>query len=240
MTLPTVVVIAGTCTKVGEGITAPSRCIVRMPDYSVRAAIVKQLSPAGVAAEAFCALLLRGWGLNVPEPALVATPLAFASMDTTYPNLKQRIGWSETLPAPVKVALEQHGARLVAGFSATPLALAADEAIDNRDRNLGNILWDGQDVAWIDHERALGVEPMKDRNILAEMVQVLPDYSGVQKLAVSLALNLGRQAVTDAAAETSALAGTAAFATAVGARLVDLADSVLKRFPAPRDLFQNP
>lgn len=204
----------------------------------MRRAIVKNLSPQGVAAEVFCALLLRAWGLTVPEPAIVASPMAFASMDTGYPNMKQRIGWSDSLPAAVSSALQARGAELVSHFSETPLALAVDEAIENRDRNLGNILWDGENVAWVDHERALGVIPMQDTNILAVMAQMSSNAENVRSAAVAISLTLAQTAVKQAEAECSGHVDAIAFVTAVSTKLKGLAQAVLNRFPTPPDLLQ--
>lgn len=239
MPIPVVTVVAGTETPVGDGINRPIRVVVRFDDQSVRAAIVKQMPPAGVAAEAFCALLLRGWGLTVPDPAIVSSPFSFASLDTGYPNLKQRIGWSDALPLAVKTVLEHQGAKLVAGFAETPRALAADEAIDNRDRNLGNILWDGSTVAWIDHERALGLIPQADTNKLAAMSIMAGDSTSIQKAAIGISLSLGAQAIADAEQECGAMPEAATFAAAVSVRLSGLANRVLARFPQPPGLF-NP
>jgi hypothetical protein len=233
MGLQVVTIVSGTETPVGDGITGPIRCLVRLPDQSVRPAIVKTLSPQGVTAEVFCALLLRGWGLSVPEPAIIASPLAFASMDVTYPNLNQRIGWSALLPPAVQAALEARAATLVAQFAETPQALAADEAICNRDRNLGNILWDGQNVAWIDHERSLGVVPMQDLNKLALMAQSSTNAQNVLSAAVAFAMTLAPQVVKDAEAECSPHVDAAAFVISVNTKLRGLAAAVLGRFPQP-------
>lgn len=240
MPISIVTIVPGTEQPAGEGINRPVRAVLRYPDQSVRAGYVKQMAPASVAAEAFCALLLRGWGLNVPEPALIASPFAFVSIDAGYPNLKQRIGWSDSLPASVKGLLEQHGARLVAGFADTPRALAIDEVIDNRDRNLGNILWDGSTVAWIDHERSLGVVPQADANKLALMALMSGDPSGVQRSAIGISLALGAQAVHDASQECDAMPEVVAFAASISARLPGLAQRVLARFPQPPDLLTQP
>lgn len=239
MSIEIVTVVPGTETPVGDGINQPMRCLVRFSDQSIQRAIVKRLTAQGVAAEAFCALLLRGWGLSVPQPTLVAGEIAFASLDIDYPNLKQRIGWSETLPDVVKQVLIIHGAKLVAGLADTPRALSADEAIDNRDRNLGNILWDGSNVAWIDHERAFGLGPDPDGNKLATMIVGSGvDYTGIKAAAVAISLSLGTQAINDAVSDCGIL-GVGNFAALVTARLTPLANRVLQRFPQPMDLLSQ-
>lgn len=239
MSIETVAVVPGTETPVGDGINRPVRCIVRFADQSIRAAIVKRLTPDGVAAEAFCALLLRGWGLSVPQPALVAGEMAFASLEVTYPNLKQRIGWSENLPDSVKRALFIQGAKLVSSMGDTPRALSADEAIDNRDRNLGNILWDGSNATWIDHERAFGLGPEPDGNKLATMIVGSGlDCSGIQTAAVAVSLSLGAQVVAEAVGHCDGL-NVSNFAAQVTGRLSLLANRVLQRFPQPADLLSR-
>lgn len=239
MSIENVTVVPGTETPVGDGINQPIRCIVRFSDQSIAKAIVKRLTAQGVAAEAFCALLLRGWGLSIPQPALVVGEIAFASLDVGYPNLKQRIGWSETLPDVVKNVLAIQGAKLVASLADTPRALSADEAIDNRDRNLGNILWDGSNVAWIDHERTFGLGPEPDGNKLATMIVGSGvDYTGIQAAAVAVSLSLGATAISDAVNDCGAL-GVGNFAVEVASRLGPLANRVLQRFPQPIDLLSQ-
>ena len=237
MSISIVTLVSGTEQSVGDGITAPVRCLVRYPDQSLRPAIFKRLEPEGVAAEVFCALLLRGWGLLVPDPAIVlGDSIGFASIDVGYPSLKQKIGWSSTLPPQVRLILEHSGAKLVAGFADTPKAISVDEAIDNRDRNLGNLLWDGSTVTWIDHERCFGRENLPDINKLVGLVLASGlDHSEIQRAAIGIALTLGRQVIKDAEAACGTLS-VANFATEVSSRLGPLATKVLQRFPQPQDL----
>jgi hypothetical protein len=237
MALDTVTIIPGTETPLGIGITGAIKCLVRLPDGSMKSAIVKNMSPQAVAAEAFCALLLRGWGLSVPEPAIVSSPLAFASMDVGYPNMMQKIGWNDSFSPSIKAALERACAELVSTFPETPLALAADEAIENRDRNLGNILWDGTNVSWIDHERSLGVTPLPDANKLANMALMSSNTATVQHAAVSIARTLNAESIKAAGNEGAAFPDSAAFAMRVADNLQQLAEAVLARFPQPPGLF---
>lgn len=239
MPVPVVTVVAGTENPIGEGLTRPVRCLVRFQDGVVRAAVVKRIPPHAVSAEVFGALLLRGWGLHVPEPAIVKeTAIAFASLDVGYPNLKQRIGWSDALPPLVKQVMQRSGEKLVAGLTDTPRALAADEAIDNRDRNLGNILWDGKNAAWIDHERAFGLVSDKDINKLALMVLAAGDHRGVEAAAVSIALALAPPVVEEARNGCGDLS-VDGLASIVSSRLASLASKVLLRFPQPKDLLAS-
>lgn len=242
MELPVVEIIAGTETPVGTGLTGAQRGLVRFPDGTVKAAIVKRMDTRAIAAECFCSLLLRRWGLNVPEPAIAGSPpVAFACIDVTYPNLLQRIGWSTSLPPQVREVLQYAAARLVASFAQTPLALAADEAIKNLDRNLGNILWNGSEVAWIDHERALGVsaEPMVDMNKLAGLAVMSGEHDRIAAAAVTASFTLSAGAVDEAERICSAHADTTGFSNVVSERLQHLGNAVLARFPSPRDLLEG-
>lgn len=242
MELPVVEVISGTETPVGSGVTGAQRCLVRFPDGTMRAAILKRMEIRAIAAECFCSMLLRRWGLNVPEPAIVGNPpTAFACIDVSYPNLLQRMGWSINLPPEVRSVLEHAAARLVTSFSQTPLALAADEAIKNLDRNLGNILWNGNEVAWIDHERALGVsnEPMLDTNKLANLALMSGEHDRISAAAVTASFTLSASAVDDAERICAAYTDTTGFSELVSDRLKRLANAVLDRFPRPNDLLEG-
>lgn len=242
MELSIVELVVGSESAVGTGLTGAQRGLIRLPDGTVRAAIVKRMEPRAIAAECFCSLLLRRWGLNVPEPAIVGDPpVAFASLDVSYPNLLQRVGWSASLPPQVRAVLEQAAARLVASFAQTPLALAADEAIKNLDRNLGNILWNGNEVAWIDHERALGAsrEPMADINKLAGLALMAGEHDRIAAAAVTASFTLSAAAVAEAERVCSAHADTTGFSAVVSERLEHLANAVLARFPRPSDLLEG-
>lgn len=242
MELFVVELIAGTETPVGTGVTGAQRGLVRFPDGSVKAAIVKRMETRAIAAECFCSLLLRRWGLNVPKPAIVGSPpIAFACIDVSYPNLLQRVGWSSGLPPQVRAVLEQAAARLVASFTETPLALAADEAIKNLDRNLGNILWNGSEVAWIDHERALGVspQPMADMNKLAGLAMMSGEHDRIAAAALTASFTLSASAVDEAERICSAHADTTGFSEVVSQRLQHLGNAVLARFPRPSDLLEG-
>ena len=167
--------------------------------------------------------------------------MAFACIDVSYPNLLQRVGWSSSLPPQVRAVLEQAASRLVAGFAQMPLALAADEAIKNLDRNLGNILWNGSEVAWIDHERALGAssEPMADMNKLAGLALMSGEHDRIAAAAVTASFTLSARAVDEAERICSAHTDTTGFSNVVSERLQHLGNAVLARFPSPSDLLEG-
>lgn len=163
--------------------------------------------------------------------------MAFASADRGYPNLKQRCA-IDALPAgAVRQAAEYAAKRLVSGFATTPLAIAADEAIDNRDRNMGNILWDGNEVAWIDHALSLGQRPdYPDVNKLCMMVIQCNQHERVAPAAVGRALALDRTLATPAGAALPLALSGGSLAAYVAPRMAMLASRVLARFPQPADL----
>lgn len=243
MQLQTATVIAGSESPAGDGQFGAMRCVITLPDGSRRAAVIKRGPVGEIAAEAFGALVLAAWGLPVPEPFLIdeATGPAFATADVGYPNLKKRLGLDSLPDGPAKAAALQIAVQLAVQLPSTPLAVVADEAINNRDRNLGNILWDGQSEAWIDHALALGEHPegYPDRNKLAEMACMAGDHDRVSRAAVGQALAVSSSPLVPASdAMPTALQGRN-HAAYVAARLNNLAARVLDRFPKPADLLTN-
>lgn len=240
MIIRTVQIVSGTETPVGEGINQPIKALVRLGDDQILSAIIKVLDPRGFSAEIFCSILCRAWGLDVPEIAIVKDKnFTVASIDVGYPNLKQKIGWSDSLPPSVQAILERQGALLVSSFSSTPKALAIDEAINNRDRNFGNILWDGSNVSWIDHERALGCSSMDDLNKLVMMSILSGKDLAVQQAAVAISMTLTADVVTDVANELINDGHTTDFQTFILERLPKLTAMIIDRFPPPQDLLTN-
>lgn len=239
MKLETARLVRGSETPAGDGLQGAMRCVLTLQDGSKRAAIIKRMARQSVLAEAFCALLLRGWGLSVPDPYLVdeGDTISFASADATYPSLKQRLGIGGIPPGPAFDAVLKVAVHIVAQVSQTPVALMADEAIDNRDRNLGNILWDGQDVAWIDHELTLGLaQHMDDFNKLAAMVGATQQASPVKTSAIAAWMAVDR---STPAAAAQLCTDTEEFAALVTNRLNGLGTRILSRFPAPQDLLSG-
>lgn len=234
-------IIRGTETKTNEGINHSLRALVRVDgNEQAVAAYVKSLDARGCSAEIFCSLLCRHWGLDVPEVAIVRdTKYTIASLDTGYPNLKQRIGWSDSLPEDVKNELTKIGAELVSSFDSTPTALAIDEAINNRDRNLGNILWDGANVAWIDHERSLGFAGTEDLNKLVSLVTMTGQTERIQRAALAIALTLTDQPVKALATGLAGVDNSEEFRDFILGRLPRLANMVIERFPRPCDLLSG-
>lgn len=236
-------VLAGTETPAGDGVTGALRCVLVFPGGERRSAVLKRGPAEQVAAEAFCGLLLRAWGLPVPEPVLVGDgeTVSFASIDVGYPNLKKRLSVPDRVEGPVAELLTRIACNVAATFKSTPLAVACDEAIDNRDRNLGNILWDGNEEAWIDHAFAVGVgASMPDVNKLCIMVRGTPKEDEVRRGSVANALIMSKEE-PDRAAFAIGEQGVdgAAMAGVVAVRLSALASRVLARLPGPSDLLSD-
>ena len=246
--------VLGSESLIGDGLTGAMRCVIRLPDGAHLSAVLKRIPLPSVLAEAFSALLLRAWGLNVPEPFLIQESnqvLSFASADAAYPSLKQKFRVDELPAGPIKDQLILVVCTMVASLPQTPLALMADEAIDNRDRNLGNILWDGKEETWIDHELALGLaQHHPDANKLAWMASSANNVEAVKASAVSGWMAVDRskvdvvQGVVGSTVDSLAIANAGApmpdFSLFVSQRLAALGNRILSRFPNQKDMFSQP
>ncbi len=234
MQLRTGQIIPGAETPVGEGINRPVRTTIRV-DEGIHAAVIKRIPQSAVLVECFCALLLRGWGLPVPEPILVTEGdnLVFASIDAGYPNLKQRLGWRDNLPEAQAEQLRRIGAAIICAWQDAPKALMADEAIANADRNLGNFLWDGGEHAYIDHERSMGLIP-HTTNLMAVFAALAGKTVDMETGAVAAALSADRG--MPASIENPEGIDFSPLVAYVETRLPTLATRVLTRFPKPHDL----
>lgn len=227
-------VIHGTETPAGDGDNGAMRCVLVTSGGTKRAAILKRGPVGEIAAECFCAMLLRSWGLNTPDPYIVrlGSEIGFGSADVGYPNLKQSLGLNSLPDGAAKDAATQVAFQLAASFKSTPAAIAADEAIGNRDRNLGNILWDGKHEAWIDHAMCLEAGTiMDDYNKLALIVQQTALSEAVARSAVAQALAFDRTSIKKAGDVTKSSLGVDGVAEFVAMRITNLANLVIARFP---------
>lgn len=228
--------VQNTLKKIDEGVNNTHSCAVRLDGETVRA-YVKPLPFSKLIVECFCSLLLKHWGLNVPEPILVEIDGAdwFGAVDAEYPSLYRRFfqdsrntpGWEERLKRAMEIA---------ANLPDTPRAIACDEAIANHDRNLGNILWNGQHTAWIDHENAIDI-PRKDKNInkLVKMAVATGDFIDIEHAAIEVARSLGRGALDEI---VQAIQDSGGCARLVAHHLKTLPQRIIQRFPEPEnDLF---
>lgn len=214
--------------------------LVMINGQSTRA-YLKKLPEANLAAECFSALLMYEWGLDVPEPIIVDVDgdKWFGSIDQVYPNVRNRFSITKDLPPDVQERLIRLVAKIVCSHKKTPLALAADEAISNHDRNIENMLWDGGDsLIWIDHERCFNLDDgMDDINKLAQLAEFADMIEQVQQGAISSALTMARHVADEVMAKVP-FADAEAFATHVNNKMGPLGNRIVDRFPAPiNDLF---
>jgi hypothetical protein len=131
---------------------------------------------------------------------------------------------------------------LATSLPTAPLAAACDEAIENRDRNHGNVLWDGQAEAWIDHALALGRgHSQPDQNKLCGMVAGKPNQERFIRAAIAQALLLDRASPAEAeGVMASTPIGMHSYATYVAGRLASLGNRIVARFPTAADLLSKP
>lgn len=228
--------IPGSETPAGDGVTEPNKALILVQGKTY-AAIVKPIPPEAIAAECFAALLLRGWALPVPEPIYIdGNPPMFASMEIEYPSLKQKLHWRNDWPDDTRNRMVRVAAEIIGSFKQTPVLIAADEAIGNGDRNIGNILWDGAEPTFIDHERAFGLKPMEE-NKVATLAAICSSSATLHKSAVAAALTLSDEMVKQLTLPHPI--DYSRLADFVCARIPTLANRVLSRFPQPNDLFNQ-
>lgn len=232
-------VVYGSETPAGDGITGAMRCIIKIGNEQ-RLAILKRIPEGEVAAELLATVLLSGWGLSVPDPFLVAEEngLAFASALEGYPNLKQHLSVDNLPEGIVRDLAYKEAIKIASELASAPLAAVCDEAIDNRDRNLGNILWDGENDAWIDHATCFGEWPhLENRNILCEMANINKISEAFCRKATAQALLLDRNMPQQTLSFFNDISlPIDAKAQYVTQRLQSLANRILARFPQPDDL----
>lgn len=230
--------ISGTEVSIGDGRNKPFRAPVRIGEDRPISAICKRVSREQIAAECYAATLLKAWGLHVPTPLIVVDrdELLFGSTEE-YPSLKQRLSISSDLPPDQFATVLRIACEIVASFEETPLAIVADEAIDNRDRNVGNILWDGSTPSFIDHEAAFGLSKDRDANKLVNMVINAGKTEAVSIKSVASSLTWTLPEIHDLSSHTDL--DVSAFSAYVSARIATISARVLDRFPKPIDLLSE-
>lgn len=152
--------IPGTLKSVGEGVTGAHYAVVFIGGLSQRC-VVKKAREREIAAECLCALLGDALGLPTLIPVVVTDPrdgaFWFGAREAGYPSLSSRL----QLGSSPSIGQMQALAFILSTWSQVGQAISFDELVANGDRNPGNILWNGAQFALIDHERALGIEPMQ-------------------------------------------------------------------------------
>lgn len=239
MEIARAVLIKGSEIYLDEGRNKPFRASVRIGSERPFSAIIKKLQLQQIIAECYAAILLKAWGIPVPTPLIVMndTEIYFGSTEE-YPSLKQRLQFSDDMPSDIQQALIRLACEIVSGFEETPKAIVADEAIDNRDRNIANILWDGISPTFIDHEGAFGLqEEDEDANKLAKMTIFANKHADVSVKAVAASLTWGMPNFSDLSvcSKNDAIK----LSDFVSFRISTIASRVLNRFPQPTDLFSE-
>lgn len=176
----------------GIGITGAHRGIVRIGTDEDVTAIVKPGPFGAIAAELFVAMLARDVALPVPEPILVFDPagrsLMAGSIDMEYPNLCAAF---PNLDAANDSDLDKLCTK-IKDWQDHPLAAAFDEWIANVDRNIKNLLWDGNTFILIDHAMSLEQQPRgaPDVNkLVVALLRVVTDEVGRRRLLKQMTRN---------------------------------------------------
>lgn len=221
----------------------PMRAKVRLADGRAVQAIIKRLSPRETAVECYCAELFALWGLPTPPVALIddGEALLFASLDTGYPSLKKRFGISDAQGKPEQAQRAMAAGQLIKHWEEVPAVIAADEAINNRDRNIGNILWDGETRSYIDHAGSLAAAT-PGINMLAGLMYAIGESNRIERAAVAACFVLTEQAIKKATEDIPVtwLEYKDEFADFVASRLPQLANKVIACFPKPQKDLLSP
>lgn len=237
MPLIHVELVEGTEKDGPEGTTSPKNCLVRMADGSLQKAIIKRVDEKSLAAEIIGAHLLRHWGLQVPDPFIVRLPngdFAFGSKEEPYPSLFQYIGMDdEDLTPDVAGDLRARAAALVFSHKQSSVAIAADEAISNFDRHIGNILWNGNSISWIDHEKCFWLSKEEDANRLVNLSGMLSNQEEIKSDSIKSAKLISKRNPPDFTSEFSIHLSKLDYNKVV-LNLHSLAERVRRRFPASR------
>ncbi|AJA62531.1 MULTISPECIES: HipA family kinase [Bradyrhizobium] len=225
---------------VGTGLKGAVRGFADVQGTDV-AVVAKKLPDEEILGEIYCSLLCRAVGLPAPEPLLLKDQATgawmFGSVDLPHPNCSQFLNFDAGSPQSQSMLGE-----LLRNWPALPKVAAFDEWINNRDRNLQNILWQDENTfALIDHGKALNLDPhYADRNVMIECWLAFvanSDQVAQQRLkrdALRFADLFDDVQARDCAAELVGVAGPdlpQAFAAFVCDRLVNIVNHIGIRFP---------
>lgn len=163
----------------GYGSKAPRIALARFGKADVRV-YAKQMEPARLAAELFGALLARTAGFRAPHPGLAFDETTglwwFTSRQRAAPDLSRRFSIGQ-VPGPAQREAFAAAAAWITSRRQFPAMVAWDEWINNRDRNLQNLLVEGDDFSLIDHEQAFDChdDERADVNKMAQLVNATLD-----------------------------------------------------------------
>ncbi|MCW3480594.1 hypothetical protein OL229_13690 [Neisseriaceae bacterium JH1-16] len=166
------------------GVNGARKGIVALADGRKIPAYVKGGTYGEIAAELLISQLAQFCGLMVPEAALVYdqenNTLLSASIDAGYPNLFAAFPGIDS-SNPDDLTCLCHA---IQNWSDHALAVAFDEWIANFDRNLGNLLWNGERFILIDHGRSLGnyAPGEEDNKLILALLHVVTDELGKRRL----------------------------------------------------------
>ena len=231
----------------GVGVNGARRGFAQTFGGSRLPVVFKAVPESELAAELFCAVLGRNLDLPVPEPLLIRDPsngrLVFGGVDAKFPNLLQTFRLSLDPPAyelrPVAERLQQ--------WPRIAEVVWFDEWIQNTDRNLQNVLWDGgEEFIFIDHGRSLGLAG--NTTGLNKLVKILlipieTDHAAIQKLkarVLNAAIDFGMEHAESSASDLCQLkhgnfkARSDEFIKLLTIRLPRLAGLVARHFPSPQ------
>ena len=179
---------------VGQGVTGAQYAVVYISGVTQRC-VVKQAGAQEIAAECLCSLL--GGALSLPTliPIIVTDPRDqtywFGAREVGYPSLSTHLAIGSNLNDSQWAMIVS----ILSNWSQVGNVISFDELIENGDRNLGNILWNGTQFTIIDHERALNITP-KEINKLAALATKYFDTNIIPKIRYSsVAAAMAQQAI---------------------------------------------
>jgi len=143
-------------------------------------AYIKEEVPRRIAAEAFCALLARRLGLNVPQPYLVLVPAGMIRGKGSFLAFGLEEAGGNTLHQIITDNNSPQLKQAMRAWDKLHDATAFDEWVGNSDRHNGNVLYDGKEFTLIDHSHSFDASN-DARNQLFEKVTYFGDLD-VEKL----------------------------------------------------------
>lgn len=154
---------------IGQGINDAVRGFADLGTGRDDPVVAKFLQVEEILAEAFCSYLCRLSGMKSPEPLILRCQSTnrdvFATIDLEHPNFAHYLDLTDP-------RWEAECCRRILAWPGATATIAFDEWVNNRDRNIQNLVWLGvDDYALIDHGKSLGVDSSyRDQNIIAQFV----------------------------------------------------------------------
>ena len=157
---------------------------VNVVEHGEIPAYIKRVKPNEIYIEIFSAVLGRALGVPIPRPILVYVANNHPDIVVTGGN--NYFFGSEDVEMPTFERLVHDKSVLEEAILAHPdmyKALTFDELIANPDRNNSNILYNGQDFRFIDHEKCLNSQQnpnlaVDELNKIASISDIVKYYQG--------------------------------------------------------------